>query len=207
MALSFRRSRLSEVPRSATGVPRIVAMKRRHVKEVVVIEREIFPQPWSPTLYLSELVLADTRRYFVAQYGGAVVGYAGCMVMVGEGHITTIGVAPAWQGKGLGRRLFYELVAGAIDLGAHSIGLEVRVTNTSAQELYRSFGFAPVGIRKNYYAEIGEDGLVMMATDVHLPEYAPLPRRASQVTLSVASPPTPKWPNDRSRPWNRNVVR
>jgi ribosomal-protein-alanine N-acetyltransferase len=50
--------------------------------------------------------------------------------------------------------------------------LEVRVTNVAAQALYREFGFVPAGIRKNYYAEVNEDAIVMWAYDVATPEYA-----------------------------------
>jgi ribosomal-protein-alanine N-acetyltransferase len=57
-------------------------------------------------------------------------------------------------------------------LGATALTLEVRVTNTGAQELYRRFGFAPAGIRKNYYADVNEDAIVMWAYDVETDEYA-----------------------------------
>ena len=49
----------------------------------------------------------------------------------------------------------------AYDMGAEAVSLEVRVTNWGAQRLYARFGFRPVGIRKNYYQEIGEDALIM----------------------------------------------
>ena len=42
-----------------------------------------------------------------------------------------------------------------------ALTLEVRVSNEVAQALYRSFGFAPAGARKAYYADNGEDALVM----------------------------------------------
>ena len=45
------------------------------------------------------------------------------------------------------------------------------MSNTGAQELYRTFGFVPAGVRKNYYPEVNEDGLVMWAYDVDTPEY------------------------------------
>ena len=54
---------------------------------------------------------------------------------------------------------------------ADAMTLEVRVTNRGAQELYRSFGFAPVGIRKNYYADDNEDAIVMWAYGLKTPEY------------------------------------
>ena len=40
--------------------------------------------------------------------------------------------------------------------------------------MYRQFGFAPVGIRKGYYAETNEDALVMWARDIDTPEYGEL---------------------------------
>ena len=58
-----------------------------------------------------------------------------------------------------------------IGRGAKSLTLEVRITNVGAQDLYRAFGFVPAGIRKNYYPEVNEDGLVMWASDVDTPEY------------------------------------
>ncbi len=50
--------------------------------------------------------------------------------------------------------------------------------NTAAQALYRRFGFAPVGVRKNYYAETGEDAIIMWARDIDTPAYA---ERLSQI--------------------------
>ena len=55
--------------------------------------------------------------------------------------------------------------------GVSSLTLEVRVSNHGAQELYRAFGFVPAGIRKNYYAEVNEDALVMWANDVETTAY------------------------------------
>jgi len=39
--------------------------------------------------------------------------------------------------------------------------LEVRVSNEVAKQLYRKYGFQNGGIRKGYYADNQEDGLVM----------------------------------------------
>jgi ribosomal-protein-alanine N-acetyltransferase len=150
----------------------IVPMKRRHVKAVAAIEREIFPSPWSVTLYISELTQTASRTYIVARSDGEVVGYAGLMLQVGEGHITTIGVAPGWQRRGIGRLLLLRLARNAIERGADDLTLEVRVTNSGAQALYYEFGFAPAGIRKNYYTEVHEDALIMWAHKIQDAAYA-----------------------------------
>jgi len=150
----------------------IVPMRRRHLKQVVAIEQQVFPTPWSIGLYLSELAAGPSRAYVVAKVGGEVVGYAGLMLVVGEAHVTTIGVDPPWQRHGIGRRLLLELARIARERGGEDLTLEVRVTNTGAQALYHEFGFAPAGIRKNYYAEVNEDALVMWAHDIQSDAFA-----------------------------------
>ncbi len=57
-------------------------------------------------------------------------------------------------------------------MGVRHLSLEVAASNEPAQTLYRRFGFAPVGIRKNYYPITGEDALVMWAYDIDTPDYA-----------------------------------
>ena len=75
----------------------IVPMRRRHLRSVLGIETQVYPRPWTMSLFLSELGLRGTRAYYVAKVGRDVVGYAGLMVTVDEGHITTIAVDPAWH--------------------------------------------------------------------------------------------------------------
>jgi len=164
-----KRPRIPEAAESAEI--EITRMKRRHVRAVLAIEERIFPRPWSQALYLSELAQPETRLYSVALVEGEVVGYIGCMLIAGEGHITTVGVAPEWHRRHIGTRLLHRAATEAPERGATSLTLEVRVSNHGAQELYRGFGFVPAGIRKNYYAEVNEDGIVMWANDVDSAEY------------------------------------
>ena len=146
-------------------------MRRRDLKNVIAIERRIFPSPWSIGLYMSEIAQPATRAYYVACVGSELVGYAGMMVVVGEAHVTNIGVAPEWQRQGIGRRLLLELARGARERQAQHLTLEVRVSNAGAQALYHEFGFVPAGVRKNYYAEVHEDALVMWAHDIDTDSY------------------------------------
>lgn len=156
---------------SRPGPVTLAPFRRRHLRAVLRIEERIFPSPWSPAVFLSELALGDTRAYFVARAGRTVVGYAGLMAVLGEGHVTTIGVAPEHQHRGIGRLLLYALFEAARRRGCTDMTLEVRVTNHDAQRLYYEFGFVPAGIRPNYYREIGEDALVMWAHEVDGPAY------------------------------------
>ena len=94
-----------------------------------------------------------------------VVGYAGLMFVVGDAHVTNIAVAADRQRTGIATRLLAELAWEAIDRGCEAMTLEVRVSNTGAQALYRSFGFVPAGVRQRYY-ENTEDAIVMWCHDI-----------------------------------------
>jgi ribosomal-protein-alanine N-acetyltransferase len=158
----------------------ITAMRRRDVRSVLRIEQQVYPRPWSHSLFLSELALRTTRSYFVARIGRDVVGYAGLMMSLEDGHITTIAVDPTWHRHKLGTRLMVALAREALAREALNLTLEVRLGNLAAQHLYRRFGFAPVGVRKNYYQEPGipadkaEDALIMWVHAVDTPEYGAL---------------------------------
>lgn len=145
-------------------------MRRRHLPEVLAIEAQVYPRPWSSRLFEDELERSG-RVYLVARLGPTVVGYAGVLMIADDGHIATIAVDPAWQRHGIARCLLSELVRRAMALGANQLTLEVRVSNRGAQDLYRSLGFAPGGARKAYYADNGEDALVMWAHDIRTDDY------------------------------------
>lgn len=80
----------------------------------------------------------------------------------------TIGVAPHARRRGYASRLLSALMTEARRHGATSMVLEVRADDDGPQQLYRRFGFEPIGIRRNYYQLEGVDALVMRA------ELAPL---------------------------------
>lgn len=109
------------------------------------------------------------RTYLAAEVDGALAGYGGLMVVGEEAHITTVVVDPVRRGHRLGTRLMLGLVDAALGAGAESLTLEVRVSNEAAQALYRRFGMAPVGVRKQYYRD--EDALIMWVHDINGDEY------------------------------------
>lgn len=149
----------------------LAPMRRRHLRPVLRIESLVYPRPWSASLFMSELALRGTRAYHVAKAGPAVVGYSGLMLGTEDAHVTTIAVDPDWHRRGIGTRLMLNMVQVALERGSRNMTLEVRVANTGAQALYHRFGYAPAGIRKNYYSETNEDALVMWATDIDTPAY------------------------------------
>jgi ribosomal-protein-alanine N-acetyltransferase len=152
----------------------IAPMRRRHLRSVLRIEAQVYPTPWTHGLFVSELALRSTRAYVVARVGREVVGYAGLMMSLGDGHVTTVAVDPEWQRMGVATRLLIAVARDAIGRGATALTLEVRLSHRGAQRLYQRFGFTAVGVRKGYYADSGEDALIMWAHDVDQPDYTAL---------------------------------
>ena len=150
----------------------VTRMRRRHLRGVMAIERLVYPRPWSPNLFIAEMADTSNRCYLVARLDKQVVGYGGLICYGEEAHVTNIAVDPSHQRHKIGTRLLHDLVLAAIDMGAQTISLEVRVSNWGAQRLYGRFGFRPVGVRKNYYQEINEDALIMWLDEIRTPAFA-----------------------------------
>lgn len=68
-------------------------------------------------------------------------------------------VKEEYRNKGIGKKLMTYLVSIAISNNVVNITLEVRKSNEIARNLYKSFGFREVALRKFYYGN--EDGILM----------------------------------------------
>lgn len=138
--------------------------ERRDLGDILVIENQQFPEPWSRAMMLDEISNVESRRYSVAVEQGVVIGYLGLMfVMHDEMHINSIGTRRGHEGRGVATSLLDEAWAVVRDRGVSRATLEVAVSNTRALELYYRYGFAPVGVRKNYYQKTHEDALILWA--------------------------------------------
>ena len=152
-------------------------LRRRHLRQVLPIEAAAYPTSWSRSVFESELAqVADGSRYYlVARVGREVVGYAGLWFVPDpdgdQAHITNIVVADPYRRAGIASYLMLALARHARDRGCSAWTLEVRASSEGAQELYRRFGFAPAGVRKNYY-DHREDAIVMWCHDLGTDDYA-----------------------------------
>jgi ribosomal-protein-alanine N-acetyltransferase len=141
------------------------------INVVADIERASASWPWTPTMFREEMNDTATRGYWVAEIDGAVVGFAGLWVVVGEGHLTNIAVDPQVRRRGVATQLLLHTVRNAIARDCTALTLEVRVSNSSAIALYARFGFAPAGVRKGYYPDNHEDALILWVHDVDTADY------------------------------------
>jgi ribosomal-protein-alanine N-acetyltransferase len=158
------------VPLPAETHVRIGPLRRRHLRQVMKIEHQVYPRPWTPGIFTSELAQRDTRCYLAARVGLSIVGYCGTLYSADDAHITNIAVDPKWHRHKIGTRLLVASIRHSIGRGAKNLTLEVRVSNVGAQQMYRQFGMAPAGVRPNYYENV-EDAIVMWAQDIDAPEY------------------------------------
>lgn len=130
------------------------------IDAVMEIEERVFPEPWTRRQFEIELQ-SVISIYFKADLDGTLIGYVGILFIADEAHLTTIGVHPDHQQKGVGGLLFCKAVWSAIERSCSVVTLEVRKSNDHARKLYSRFGFSIVGERKGYYAKIGEDAYIM----------------------------------------------
>lgn len=158
--------------RASEPAVHLVPLRRRHLRSVLKIEGQVYPRPWTLTLFMSELNLRTSRYYIAAKVGSDLVGYGGLMYSGDEAHITNIAVDPSCHRRKIGSRLMLNLARAAVGFGARHLTLEVRVSNAAAQAMYGRFGFQTEGVRRNYYTESNEDALIMWAHDIDGDEYA-----------------------------------
>ena len=138
------RAGASDSAAAAHPTVRIEPMRRRHLRGVLRIEQAVNPRPWSLSLFMSELRYRRLAGLPGGPFGPRLVGYAGLMLVAGDGHVTNVGVdAAAPPRQGIATRLLLELARRALAEGAEALTLEVRMSNTAAQALYRRFGFVP----------------------------------------------------------------
>lgn len=128
---------------------------------VVELEQAVFgDEAWSTQMLLGELQ-ERSRCYLVAADEGRIVGYGGLLGAGDQADVVTLAVAASHWGHGIGSTLLEALMTEAARHGCTELFLEVRTDNVRAQQLYRRYGFAEIGIRRGYYQPSGADALVM----------------------------------------------
>lgn len=140
----------------------LCAMAAHHLDQVLAIERS-FAAPWTREMFFQELhSRRDVSEALVALKQGEVVGYVLTWFVADEIHVVNLAVATHWRRRGIGRHLMTEICERGRARGLVMATLEVRVHNEPAVCLYEALGFRQVAIRKSYYADNGEDALVML---------------------------------------------
>lgn len=120
--------------------------------------------PWLRHSRTHNEITPDYTRQFI-------VGFSGIWLMVDEAHITNIAVLQEYRRKGIGELLLIATIDLARELKAATMTLEVRASNTVAQNLYSKYGFMNMGVRHGYYLDNREDAIIMSTEDIKSPNF------------------------------------
>ena len=134
----------------------------------VALETEAQPVPWTEGVFRDE-ISAENRVYLVAESEDTIIGFGGMMLVGDDAHVTNLLVAPEHRRTGVGKQIMIDLIRAAIADGARHLTLEVRSSDLAARRFYTRFGFAPVGVRSDYYGD--DDALIMWVHDIDLSDY------------------------------------
>ena len=142
--------------------PVLRRMTLSDVPAVHRLEEAIFSMPWSEKDFVYEMTENKVARYLVIEEAGELTAFAAAHIILDQAHVTNIAVRQDCRGRGLGRMITRALMQYASNLGAEYLTLEVRQSNVTAQNLYKSLGFVKVNVRKRYYEDTGEDAWLMV---------------------------------------------
>ena len=128
---------------------------------VLAIERMSFTSPWTESNFRHEIEDNPRAWNLVGRASGGVVAFACAHIVADELMINDLAVDSSARRRGFGRVLLRHLIEGARIRGCRRATLEVRPSNAPARALYEAFGFDVVGRRRGYYADTGEDALLL----------------------------------------------
>ena len=114
-----------------------------------------FGEAWSRRQVEDALLLPGTHYLLAGLDGGPpaagrAVGFALSRSVLDEEELLLLAIDPAHRRHGLGGRLLGRVIEAARERGVTRLFLEMRDGNP-AEGVYRRFGFAPIGRRRNYY--------------------------------------------------------
>lgn len=136
---------------------------------LAALEACCFPDPWSAATFTAAFARPVFAAFGMFDERG-MAAYATVHLVGDELEILNIAVVPHLRGRGLGGRLLGYVLQQADKMGMNRGYLEVRAGNVPARRLYARHGFQVVGVRQRYYADSGEDALVMVRQPGQEPE-------------------------------------
>ena len=154
---------MSAPPAAAVEIRRLIYAD---LPQVVAIERRAFTTPWSLAMFVLELS-KPSGICLAAEVERELVGYLICSRYDTVWHVMNVAVDTDRRRRGIATALISALLERVGDDA--QITLEVRKSNTGAIVLYEQFGFRAAGVRRRYYADNGEDAVIMWRSNMAPP--------------------------------------
>lgn len=142
----------------------IEPMTEQLLGQVMAIEVNAFPDPWTPVAYAMELRHNPNAHYVVAlDKNNSVAGYVGWWTTdQGMATIMHIAVDGKRRKQGIGSILIDYACEHAAKYGNCALmQLQVRSSNASARSFYKRNGFTEEGVSENYYTAPDDDAVIM----------------------------------------------
>ena len=150
-------------PAAAVEIRRLIYAD---LPQVVAIERRAFTTPWSLAMFVLELS-KPSGICLAAEVENELVGYLICSRYDTVWHVMNVAVDTDRRRRGIATALISALLERVGDDA--QVTLEVRKSNTGAIALYEQFGFRAAGVRRRYYADNGEDAVIMWRSNTAPP--------------------------------------
>ncbi|BAU10767.1 ribosomal-protein-alanine acetyltransferase [Leptolyngbya sp. NIES-3755] len=138
--------------------------------QVLELDRICFDGLWTQDGYQREIDSPNSELIAIT-IDNHLIGYGCFWAIVDEAHITIIGIHPNYRSQGLGKLILLALLDRACQREMKHATLEVRISNQSAISLYEKFQFKVAGQRKKYYADTGEDALILWRGGLQTAEF------------------------------------
>jgi [ribosomal protein S18]-alanine N-acetyltransferase len=154
------------VDRQPEGFSLIRRLIYADLPQVVAIERRAFTTPWSLAMFVLELS-KPSGICLAAEVESELVGYLICSRYDTVWQVMNVAVDTDRRRRGIATALISALLERVGDDA--QVTLEVRKSNTGAIVLYEQFGFRAAGVRRRYYADNGEDAVIMWRSNTAPP--------------------------------------
>lgn len=127
---------------------------------IAELEQEIFTDAWTQT-GIEETFVQSHSVIVVAEEDSKIQGYCILYVVLDEAEIARIGVTERVRHGGVGSLILQFGEKICKEKGVERLLLDVREGNLPARKFYEKHGFLVDGIRKNFYDNPKEDGVLM----------------------------------------------
>lgn len=137
------------------------------IDDLVALEQRVYGEAlaWPAEIFKDDLQNNPERQYIILRQPEttSLVGYIGLEIEEDKKrvHITSVTIAPHWQGRAVGTFLMTYIMMWSQREGFNDLYLEVRASDEDAQRFYRRLGFESIEQLIDYYGS-GEDAYLMI---------------------------------------------
>lgn len=136
-------------------------MEERDIGAILEIEERCFTSQWTAEMFLYEIRENEFGHFYVICEADKIVGFIDFWITFETCQLANVAIHPDYQRRGYSKLLIDKMIDMANDMKCEKIMLEVRRSNKNAKQLYTSYEFIEMNIRKGYYSDNGEDAIVM----------------------------------------------